>query len=102
MDRVLSFISIAAKAGKIASGEFATEKAIKDGKAYLVIAAGDASDNTKKHFEDMCRYRKIRFCVYGTKESLGKACGKDYRSNIAVCDKGFSDNIDRLLAEVEI
>lgn len=100
MDRLLSCISLATKAGKVASGEFACEKAIKDLKAYLVVLAEDASDNTKKHFTDMCEYRKIRILVYGTKETLGKSCGKDYRSCAAICDKGFGENIIRLSAEV--
>ena len=39
-DRVLSMLGIAAKAGKIASGEFSAETAVKSGKAYLVITAG--------------------------------------------------------------
>lgn len=46
-DRILSFISLAQKAGKIASGQFLCEKALKEGKAFAVIIAGDASDNTK-------------------------------------------------------
>ena len=39
----LSLAGLAAKAGKVVSGEFATEKAVKTGKAYLVITAQDAS-----------------------------------------------------------
>ena len=52
-DRVLSMLGIAARAGKVASGEFSTEKAVKAGKAYLVLTAEDASENTKKKFRDM-------------------------------------------------
>ena len=48
-DKALAMIGLAQKAGKIVSGEFATEKAVKTGKAALVIVAGDASENTKKH-----------------------------------------------------
>ena len=59
MNKVHSMIGLATKAGKVVSGEFAVEKAIKDGKAFLVIIAEDASDNTKKHFSDMCIYSKI-------------------------------------------
>lgn len=52
-DRVRSLLSLAMKAGKLVSGEFLTEKAVKTGKATLVIAAEDASDNTKKMFTDV-------------------------------------------------
>ena len=41
-DKALAMIGLAQKAGKIVSGEFATEKAVKTGKAALVIVAGDA------------------------------------------------------------
>ena len=52
-DKALSMIGLATKAGKIASGEFAVESAVRKGKACLVIIASDASDNTKKSFNDM-------------------------------------------------
>ena len=41
-DKVLSMLGIAAKAGGVASGEFSTEKAVKDGRAWLVIVASEA------------------------------------------------------------
>ena len=34
--RALSMIGLAQKAGKVASGEFSTEKAVKEHKAYMV------------------------------------------------------------------
>lgn len=99
-DRVLSFISLANKAGRVQSGEFAAEKAIKELKAFVVILAEDASYNTKKHFKDMCSYRDVPIYEYGTKEILGAALGKEFRTSVAITDKGFSDNIIKLLAEV--
>ena len=42
MNKVHSMIGLATKAGKVVSGEFAVEKAIKDGKAFLVTIAEDA------------------------------------------------------------
>ena len=50
-NKALSMIGLATKAGKVASGEFCTEKEVKSGRAYLVIVADDASDNTKKKFQ---------------------------------------------------
>ena len=49
-------IGLAMKAGKVASGEFSTEKAVKEHKAYMVIVADDSSDNTKKNFRNMCLF----------------------------------------------
>ena len=61
-DRVLSMLGIAAKAGSVASGEFSTEKAVKEGRAYLVIVAQDASDNTKKMFRNMTDFYRTKKC----------------------------------------
>ena len=44
-DGALSMLGIAAKAGKVASGEYQTEHAVKSHKAFLVIVAEDASEN---------------------------------------------------------
>jgi len=96
-DRVLSGIGLATKAGKTASGEFSTEKAIKEGNAYLVLIAEDASENTKKHFRDMCDYRKIPCCLYGNKECLGHSMGKQTRASLAVTDRGFAKMIQKQL-----
>ena len=51
-DRVLSMLGIAAKAGSVASGEFSTEKAVKEGRAYLVIVAQDASEGLSHSIEE--------------------------------------------------
>lgn len=92
-DKTLSMVSLCAKAGKIASGEFMTEQKVKEGRAYLVIVAGDASDNTKKNFKDMCSYYKVPILLYGSKESLGHAIGKEIRASMAVLDEGFAKSI---------
>ena len=44
-DRILSLLGLTTKAGAVVSGEFSTEKAIKEGNAKVVIVAQDASDN---------------------------------------------------------
>ena len=43
-NRILSSLGLAQKAGCIASGEYAVEKAVKGGLASLVIVAEDASE----------------------------------------------------------
>ena len=50
--KVLGSLGLAMKAGDVVSGEFMTEKAIREGIARLVIVAKDASGNTKKKFAD--------------------------------------------------
>ena len=89
-DRVLSMLGMAAKAGKVESGEFSTERAVKKGRGRLVIVAEDASDNTKKMFTNMCKYYEVPMVVFGTKEELGHWIGKAYRASICILDEGFA------------
>lgn len=89
-DRVLSMLGMAAKAGRVESGEFSTEKAVKSGYGRLVIVAEDASDNTKKMFTNMCKYYEVPLVIFGTKEELGHWIGKAYRASICILDEGFA------------
>lgn len=97
---ILNMIGLATKAGKTVSGEFKVEEAIKKYKAELVILAGDASENTKKHFSDMCNYRNIPWCVYGVKDELGKFTGKESRAAVGITDSGFAKKIEAMIREV--
>ncbi len=92
-DNVLSLISIAKKAGRVASGEFQTEAAVKSGKAELVILSEEASENTKKKFRNMCEYYEVPCSVYAGKEALGAAIGCAQRSSLAILDPGFAASL---------
>lgn len=100
-DKVLSMLGLAAKAGNIASGEFSTEKSVKEGKAYLVIVAGDASDNTKKHFRDMTTFYEVPMFIYSEKENLGHAIGKEFRASLSVNNEGFAKSIAEKIRAVQ-
>lgn len=93
MNKALSMISLATKAGKTVSGEFSTEKEVKTGYAELVIVAGDASDNTKKKFQNMCDFYEVPIYFYADKDTLGHAMGKEFRASLAVTDSGFAKGI---------
>lgn len=88
--KVLNLLGLATKAGKIASGEFMTEKSVKEGRASLVIVSEEASENTRKMFLNLCTYYKVPMYLFGTKEELGHAMGKEFRASLAVLDSGFS------------
>ncbi len=97
--KVLSLLGIAMKGRKLVSGEFQTLNAIKKGSAMLVIIAEDASDNTKKLFNDKSAFYEVPAVSFGTKESLGHAIGKELRSAVGVCDAGLADAIIKQLKE---
>ncbi len=94
----LSMLSIAAKAGKVASGGFLAEKAIAEGSASLVIVAVDASGNTKKKFRDKCSFYKVPLVEFSDSDSLGRCIGKEQRTVVAVTDAGLASSIQKKLA----
>lgn len=100
-DKVLSTLSIAAKAGKIISGELSVEKAVKTGNAYLAIVAKDASDRTKKNFTDMCAFYEVPIIIYGSKDELGRFIGKEFRASVAVSDEGLATSVLKKYAQME-
>lgn len=100
--KIFSSLGLATKAGKTQSGEFSTEKSVKSFKAFLVIVAEDASDNTKKMFTNMCTYYEVPCVIYGTKEELGHAMGKEMRASVAITDEGFAKMIQKQLCSERI
>ena len=96
-DQVLSLLGLSAKAGKIRSGEFQVEKAVKENQAFVVIVATDASDLSKKSYRDMCSFYQVPIYEYQTKEELGRSIGKEFRAAVAVVDEGFAKGIIKKL-----
>ena len=95
-DRLQSMIGIAMKAGKLVSGELASELKVKSKDAKLVIIAADASDNTKKLFNNKCNSYGVPVIECLSKEDLGHSIGKDYRAVAAVTDQGIAESIIRI------
>ena len=69
------------------------EKEVKSGRAYLVIVADDASDNTKKKFQNMCDFYQVPIYFYKDKDTLGHAMGKEFRASLVILDEGFAKGI---------
>lgn len=101
INKFYSFLSLCMKAGKLVSGSELCERLIRDGKATLVIIAGDASENTKKKFRDKCSYYQVEYIIVGNKEILGNYTGKSERTVMAVTDINFKSKMIEL-AEKEI
>ena len=89
-NKIFSLLGLAARSRNVVSGEFSTEKAVKEGKAKLVLVAEDASDNTKKLFSNKCSYYRVPIYFVGRKDVLGHAMGKESRASLAITDPGFA------------
>jgi len=86
-----SLLGLCQKAGKLVSGSMQCEKTIRNGKAQLVIIAGDASEETLSKFTRLsCNY-EVPIITAGSKELLGHSLGKVSRTIIVITGKGFKD-----------
>ena len=96
-NRIYSFMGLARKANKLVSGDETCERLLKSGKVKLIVVAEDASFNTKKKYKNACFHRRVEMRIFGTKELLGKFIGKGITSVVAILDKGFSNNLLKMI-----
>ena len=77
MDKALGYLSLAARAGRLATGADNCIDSLKRGKAKLIILASDASSNAVKRAEGMLYGRNIPLCrVDYPKDELAHASGR--------------------------
>ena len=99
-NKVLSYLGLATRAGRAVSGEFSVEKSVREHRARLVLVSEEASENTRKSFRNLCTYHEVPFCFFGSKEELGRACGKAFRASAAIEDEGLAKAAIKALEQV--
>lgn len=98
--KILQMLGLAARARKLTTGEELVLSDVRAKRAKLVILSNDASDNTNKKLSDKCNSYNVEKHVFGSRESLGHAIGKESRVVLAVTDSGFAKKLSGLLNEL--
>ena len=88
--KLYNSLGLCRRAGKCQSGEFAAERAVKAGKAKLVLLEQDASENTKARFSSLCAGRGIPLQLV---PEVGRAIGREGHVVMAVTDIQFANMI---------
>jgi ribosomal protein L7Ae-like RNA K-turn-binding protein len=96
--KLLSVLGLAMRAGKLSTGEEGVLKAIRSGRARLVVLSADASANTQKKFRDKCRFYQVELAECCTRHELGAAIGKPERVVVAVLDSGLAQLMKKCLS----
>ena len=96
-NKVYGLLGISMKAGKLTYGTDSTMDMLSKGKIKLVIVAQDSSERTIRHFEEKCKEYKIPFYIFGSKEEISKAIGKDNKTVIGIKDNNLADAIKKIL-----
>jgi ribosomal protein L7Ae-like RNA K-turn-binding protein len=90
--RLTNAIGFAMKAGKLVSGDFSVEKAVRAGRGKIGLIDTTASDNTKDKYRGMCQHAGIDLIEV---EELGRWIGKPGRMVAAVTNEQFTTMIKR-------
>ncbi|MGI6028832.1 MAG: L7Ae/L30e/S12e/Gadd45 family ribosomal protein [Candidatus Heteroscillospira sp.] len=99
MNKALSYLGLARKAGLLEIGEENTGAALRWGKAKLVLLASDASENARHRAEGFLQGKNTP-CVTlpFTKDEISAETGKNGCSMAAFTDIGFAHSFVKALA----
>ena len=99
MDSILSFLGLIYRAGRLAVGEEPVGAAARAHKAYLLLLASDAADNTVRRAEHFCQAGKtVLLTALWTRQELGGAVGRTACAMMAVSDVGSAAALAEKLA----
>ena len=85
--KLYAALGFAMKAGKCLCGDFICEKALKGGRAKLILLDASASQSTRERYDGICARENIPLlCI----RELDAAIGKEGRKVAAVTDGGFA------------
>ena len=90
MDNISSFLGLVRKAGRVDIGEEPVGAACRSGKAYLLLLAADAADNSVRRATHFAGERIPILTVPLDKEALGLALGRPPCAMISISDVGFA------------
>lgn len=96
-NKVYGLLGISMKAGKVTFGTDSTMDMISKRKIKLLIIAKDSSERTIKHFKEKCSKYNIPCYIFGSKEEISNAIGKENKAIIGIKDNNLAEAIKRIL-----
>lgn len=93
-----SVLGFAQAAGKLTSGDGASERALRRGAVQLLLLAADAGPTTVRRFERLAEAKRVPIVRWGLKADLGMWIGERPRAVIAVCDPHFARMFEEAVA----
>ena len=102
MERVLSLLGLAHKAGRVEIGEETVGSAARAKKARIILVAGDAAASSVRRAMGFANAGScLCLVIPATKEQLGRALGRTSCAMAAVTDIGFADAVTGKLAALD-
>ncbi len=97
--RVKNTISMAQRAGFMASGAFAVDKAFAEGRIFFLLIAEDAEAETKRKYKEIAEKNHVPCEQCMSREVLGHILGKEYRAVAGILDEGFAKSLKKIMEE---
>ena len=102
MERILSLLGLAHKAGRVEIGEEPVGSAARAKKARIILVAGDAAASSVRRAMGFANTGScLCLVIPTTKEQLGRALGRTSCAMAAVTDIGFADAVTGKLAALD-
>ena len=102
MDSIPSLLGLAFRAGRLAVGEEPVGAVCRAHKAYLLLLAHDAADNTIRRARHFCQAgNTICLTLPHTKEALGSCLGRSSCAMLAITDIGLAAAVTEKLAQAD-
>ena len=95
--RAFDLLGLAQRAGAVERGVDATRRALRDGRARLVLIAEDASAAQVKKIAGLLEHRPVPQRQAGGQEALGAALGAGPLSAVAITRRDFAEPMLRHL-----
>ena len=89
----MALLGMARRAGALVYGTGSTRRALKEGRARLVLFAEDASEAQRDKVMKLLRHAETPRATIGTREALGSAVGSAPVSAVAVTDREFAKEL---------
>jgi len=92
IEKIRSLLSMAARAGRLASGASAVEDALQKGRAEMLVFAEDIAEGTKDKLVSLGGIPS-RVTSLLTRDEMGKLLGRELVGVMAILEKGFADAV---------
>ena len=102
MEKILSMIGLAHKAGRVEIGEEPVGSAARAKKARIILVAGDAAASSVRRAMGFANTGScLCLVIPASKEELGRALGRTSCAMAAITDMGFANAIAKKLAALD-
>ena len=95
-NKILGFLGLCAKSGRLCFGADSVEQEIKRKKVKLVVIAEDSSERTKTKFQTLCDSYNVPIVITGKIADISKAIGKNNKAIIGIKEENIAKQIEKI------